>query len=224
MNRRNFLAAGVGGAMSVPLAGWPAKGNGLLIQRRPQAGVRDLFPRLQREAFLNAAGGTPLSTFAEEGLRSHEDMWRWGRGDGRGEAFGEMLTDTRARFAQLIGARPSEISFVQCTKAGEQIVLDSVDSIKSGGSIVTNDLHFNGSLHNLIGLKKAGRDVRIVRARDWRIDLAEMEAAIDKKTALVTVTLVSNINGHVEDVRALSDIAHRNGALIFAVTALLFRC
>jgi len=144
-------------------------------------------------------------------------MWRWGRGDGRGEAFGEMLTDTRARFAQLIGARPSEIAFVQCTKAGEQVVLDGLPSLRDRtGNVVTNDLHFSGSLHNLVGLRRAGLDVRIVRSTDWSVDPEAMAAVMDDRTALVDVALVSNVNGHVEDVRALADMVHARGGYLYA--------
>ena len=216
MNRRDFLATGVGGAVGVGASGWPR------VSRPPHGhqaptDVREMFPRLEREVFLNAAGGTPLSTFSEEGLRSHEALWRWGPGEGRGEAFRQMLSDTRTRFAALIGAQPSEIAFVQCTKAGEQVVLDGLPSLRDRtGNVVTNDLHFSGSLHNLVGLRGAGLDVRIVRSTEWRIDPSAMEAAIDDRTALVDIALVSNVNGHVEDVRSLADMVHARGGYLYA--------
>ena len=43
-----------------------------------------------------------------------------------------------------------------------------------------------------------------------------MEAAIDDRTSLVAVTLISNINGRVEPLRKLSDIAHAHGAYVYA--------
>lgn len=216
MNRRNFLATGVGSAVAVGATGWSDLGRPLSNHQAP-AGVREMFPRLEREVFLNAAGGTPLSTFAQEGLRSHEDLWRWGPAEGRREAFVEMLSDTRARFAALIGALPSEIAFVQCTKAGEQVVLDGLPSLRNRtGNVVTNDLHFSGSLHNLMGLRGAGLDVRIVRSTGWSVDPSAMAAAIDDRTALVDVALVSNVNGHVEDVLALADAVHARGGYLYA--------
>ena len=55
---------------------------------------------------------------------------------------------------------------------GEQLVLERLRALQDPrANIVTNDLHFSGSLHNLIGWRKAGRDVRIVRARDWLVAL-----------------------------------------------------
>ncbi|MCH8873294.1 aminotransferase class V-fold PLP-dependent enzyme, partial [candidate division KSB1 bacterium] len=149
-------------------------------------------------------------------MRRYIEFQRLGNKNGRLEYVREVQAQIRTLFADLIGAETSEIGLVHCTKAGEQIVLDALPGIEQGENIVTNDLHFSGSLHNLIGLQKAGRDVRIVRARDWQVSLEDMQAAIDDRTALVTVSLVSNINGHIEDLSALSEVAYAHGALVFA--------
>ena len=213
MNRREFVLSGLAGSASA----WAAGGAVKPAQRLIDGTIRSSFPGVEERVYLNAAARMPLGAFSQRGLQNYIDTTqRIIPVEDQREYVGTMWQEIRGLFADLIGAREEEVGLVHCTKAGEQIVLDSVDSIKSGGNIVSNDLHFNGSLHNLIGLKRAGRDVRIVRARDWKIDLAEMEAAIDEKTALVTVALVSNINGHVEDITALSDIAQRHGALVFA--------
>jgi selenocysteine lyase/cysteine desulfurase len=127
-----------------------------------------------------------------------------------------MQSEVRGRFGELIGARASEIALVHCTKAGEQIVLDGLEKLRAGGNVVTNDMHFSGSLHKYIGWQRAGRDVRIVRGQDWDVTLDAMDAAIDADTGLVAVTLVSNINGRIEPMRELADIAHARGALVYA--------
>ena len=133
-----------------------------------------------------------------------------------GEYFQKAMNSVKPMFAKLINARPSEIALVHCTKAGENIVFNGLDIQASGGSVVTNDLHYAGSIHSYIGRAKHGLDVRIVRARDWTIRLEDMEAVIDKKTKLVAITLLSNVNGHIEDVRTISEIAHAKGAYVYA--------
>lgn len=220
MNRRDFLAVGAGAAAGGVLGERDNAPAALQAdasrQLRPGAAFRDLFPRLEHETFLNAAAGTPLGAFTERGLRAYEDLWRLGPGDGRGEYFNRMIAETRAALARLIGAQPDEIAFVLSTKAGEQIVLDGLPALAAGANVVTNDLHFAGSLHNLVGRQRAGLDVRIVRARDWSVGLDAMVEAIDNGTALVAVTLVSNINGHFEPLRELADVAHAHGAHVYA--------
>jgi len=200
----------------MPNAGRP-EGAGA-VARSPQstADIRALFPRLEHETFINAAGGTPLSARSREGLDKYEDYWRLGPADGRGAYVGEMLSGVRERIARLIGAEIAEIALVHCTKEGEQIVLNGLPDLRSGGNVVTNDLHFGGSLHNLIGLREAGLDVRIVRSENFDLDLEQMAAAIDDRTALVSVTLVSNINGRIEPMRELADLAHAHGAYVYA--------
>jgi selenocysteine lyase/cysteine desulfurase len=43
-----------------------------------------------------------------------------------------------------------------------------------------------------------------------------MERAVDKKTKLIAVSLVSSVNGHLENMKALSDLAHAHGGYLFA--------
>lgn len=217
MNRRRFVA-GVGGILAAHsvAGGRPARlGQGGRASPL-NTSVRKFFPRLENEIFLNAAGGTPLGRFAEEALKRYQEFWKLGPAEGRGDYPAEVLSKVRERFGRLIGARPSEIGLVHCTKAGEQIVLDSLPALRRGGNVVTNDLHFSGSLHNLIGLRKAGLDVRIVRNDNWDVSLQAMQRAIDERTALVSVSLISNINGRIEPVKELSDAAHSVGAFLYA--------
>lgn len=195
-------------------AGW--NGAGDRPDRPHPQSVRDLFPRLEGETFLNGAGGTPLGDFTDEAIQRYVDMMRLGPGDGRGAWWGDVWGRVRGRFADLIGADAAEVGLVESTKAGEQLVLDALPGLRSGANVVTNDLHFSGSLHNLEGLRRAGVDVRFVPSDDFRVSLDRMADAIDDRTELVTVSLVSNVTGHVEDIRALADLAHGHGALLFA--------
>jgi selenocysteine lyase/cysteine desulfurase len=95
-------------------------------------------------------------------------------------------------------------------------VINGLNIQGSGGNIVTNDLHYAGSIHDYIGRRRAGMDVRIVKNRDWHIDPADMEKAVDSKTKLISITLVSNVNGYVENAKAMSDLAHAHGAYLYA--------
>ena len=215
MNRRSFIAAGIGSSV---LAGgsYGATTSSLKTSVQPgTSSIRSLFPRARQEVFLNAAGGTPLSTFSREGLKKYQDFWELGPADGRADYPGQVLSEIRGLFARLIGAETEEIGLIHSTKAGEQIILDSLPAIRNGANIVTNDLHFGGSIHNLVGLRKAGRDIRIVRNRNWRVDPQEMEEAMDSKTGLLAITLLSNLNGHLEDIRRLADRVHGLGGYVY---------
>ena len=222
MNRRKFFGLGLVGAAEFGLRGKKELGSTARLKPSPAPpllppkDIRKMFPRLERDVFLNAAGGIPQSTFSMDAVNQFETFWRLGPGDGRRELQTQTHRETRELFAKLIGAEADEIAFVQNTKAGEQTILDGIPAIRSGGNIVTNDLHFGGSLHNLLGMRKSGVDVRIVKSKEWTSDLNSMKSAIDNETQLVCISLVSNINGHVEQVRELAEHAHKVGAKVYA--------
>jgi selenocysteine lyase/cysteine desulfurase len=149
-------------------------------------------------------------------MEKYMDFHMYGPGEGREEYAAEAMRSVKPQFARLIGAKPSEIAFVQNTKAGEDIVVNGLGIQASGGNVVTNDLHYAGSIHSYVGRQKAGMDVRIVMAKEWVTDLAAMEAAIDTQTKLVAITPVSNVNGQIEDAKAISEMAHANGGYVYA--------
>lgn len=208
MDRRTFFAAG-GAALAGAACGLPDT-----RQAAEAAGVT--FPRGEGETFLNAAGGMPLSSFSEAGMSRYLDFIRLGPGEGRGEYFNRMWSDIRGDFAALIGADAGEIALVHSTKAGEQLVMDGLPALHEDGNLVTNDFHFSGSLHNLSGMGDAGFDVRIVKSDGKDLPLEAMTARIDERTALVSITLLSNVNGRVEPVRALADAVHDAGGYLYA--------
>jgi selenocysteine lyase/cysteine desulfurase len=83
--------------------------------------------------------------------------------------------------------------------------------------VVTDELHFVGSLPTYSELARHGMDVVTIRASDdGSIDLDRYEEAIDENTRLVAVSLVSTINGFHHDLKRLCELAHSKGALVYA--------
>ena len=65
-------------------------------------------------------------------------------------------------------------------------------------------------------LEKQGVELRIVKHRNWAIDPDDMDNAIDRNTRLVSLALVSNVNGFMHDCKSVSALAHARGAYVFA--------
>jgi selenocysteine lyase/cysteine desulfurase len=86
----------------------------------------------------------------------------------------------------------------------------------SKGRIVTDGYHFDGSLYMYSQLEKLGADVHTVMPEKNRISLDQMDKAIKPGTKLVAVSLVSMVNGFQHDLKALCEIAHSRGALVYA--------
>jgi selenocysteine lyase/cysteine desulfurase len=129
----------------------------------------------------------------------------------------KKLIDIKAEFAALINAKESEISYVPNTSTGENLVVNGLGINYKSDNVVTDALHFEGALLHLQALHdQFGLDLRVVMPRDWRIDLKDLERAINKKTKLVEISLVAMHNGFQPDLKAVCDLAHAHGAYVYA--------
>jgi selenocysteine lyase/cysteine desulfurase len=203
LSRRNWmLAAGAAAWQSAVAA--PAK-----------LPAKSDFDVVKSETCLNNARWHPISIGATRAIDDYLKYKATGGGAAAMDYSAAMQGRVKAQFAALVHADPAEIAFVPSTTVGENLVAASIDLPRSGGNVVTDALHFEGSLYQDGELAKQGLEVRIVRPRDGRIDLADMQAQIDSKTKLVAVSLVSMINGFQHDLKALCDVAHERGALVY---------
>ena len=178
--------------------------------------VRADFPRASRQLWLAAAETHPFGIHTLKALEAYTNFRTLGAGEKRMSFTPEMQAETKARFAALIKAVPEEIAFVQSTTDGENLVLAGLDLGRQGGNVVIDDLHFEASKYMYASLADAGLiELRIVPHRNWQVDLADFERAIDENTRLVSMALVSQINGYKAEAKAISELAHGHGAYLY---------
>jgi selenocysteine lyase/cysteine desulfurase len=163
--------------------------------------------------YLNAAYTHPIPKVSMDAARRAAE----GRGTLPPPTGGQSGTP-KALFAELINAKPSEIAYVSSTSAGENLVVQALDlDRRFDGNVVTDGLHFEGALLHLMELKKQGLDVRVVKpTKEYRIDFKDLEKAVDKNTRLIEVSSASMYNGFQHDLKAVCDLAHANGAYVYA--------
>ncbi|MGH9886965.1 MAG: aminotransferase class V-fold PLP-dependent enzyme [bacterium] len=165
---------------------------------------------------MNAAAMHPLGSFAARAIEEGVAFRLRGAGPGRVDFGAEKQQDLKKRYARLIGATANEIAYTASTSDGENIVVMGMDLARRGGNIVIDELHFTTSLYMYKELEKKGVQLRIVKHRNWAIDVNDMDRAIDKNTRLVSLALVSNVNGFIHDAKAVAALAHARGAYVFA--------
>lgn len=164
--------------------------------------------------FLNCAYTHPMPLAAAAALREWTEYRAHPQSVSQPKKF---VANVKAEFAALINARESEISYVGSTSAGENLIVNGLDINYKSDNVVTDALHFEGALLHLQQLQQRfGLDVRVVMPREWRIELKDLERAIDQKTKLVEVSLVAMHNGFQHDLRAVCDLAHSRGAYVYA--------
>ena len=215
-NRRQFLASTAALAAAVTAETTPRVKDGKV----DWDAVRSDFPWIQNSLWLSASDYHPLSTEAQRMVDTYY-QWRVGGPQGGGSRFsGEMQRETKEMFGKTIGASPDEIAFIHNTTEGENIVVAGMELARKKGNIVLDDLHYQASKFIYHMLERDGDiELRVVRSHKdgrWRVDPEDMAAAIDDDTLLVSIALVSNINGFLHDAKATADAAHAHGAYVYA--------
>ncbi len=215
LDRRAFLAGA--GALAVsarPLfaTAQPAMRAGAVFP----ASVRADFPSVSLETYLNAAAMHPLGSFAARAIEQGLAYRLHGSGEGRADFGAEKQQDLKRRYGRMINATVDEIAFTANTSDGENIVVMGMELPRRGGNVVIDELQFTTSLFMYRELEKKGVELRIVKHRNWAIDLEDMDRAIDKNTRLVSLALVSNVNGFMHDAKGVSALAHARGAYLYA--------
>ena len=200
LSRRTLLGA----AAAMPLATKP-----MLPSVLPDKASYDF-----HGIFLNAAYAHPLNRLVRRAgndfllSRADRDVTRaWPRDNPRNEAV--------RKFAGLIGADPTDIAVVPSTMEGENHIVAALGLGKNAG-VVTDAYHYDASLALYGELGKQGVPVTCLAPKNNRIPLEDVERAITPRTKLVAVSHVGSDTGYQHDLKALSDIAHRKGAFVYA--------
>ena len=221
INRRELLS-GLGGlAASAALQG-QREGAGPLQTAAPASrSAAAAFPRRADFAipegltYINGAYTHPMPVAALEAVRLNAH--KRSRPGGMAERNADLTRDVKGQFAALINAKPDEISFVPNTSTGENLIVNGLGIPRTGGNVVTDALHFDGAILHLLELRRDhGLDLRIVMPRNGRIELADLERAIDRNTRLVELSLVAMYNGFQHDLKAVCDLAHAHGSYVYA--------
>ncbi|MCO4768784.1 MAG: aminotransferase class V-fold PLP-dependent enzyme [Deltaproteobacteria bacterium] len=136
-----------------------------------------------------------------------------------------LIDDARDQVADLIGARARDLFFTSGGTESDNTALMGVLAARPRGRhLVTSSIEHKAILDMAKWLETA-HDVRVtllgVDGRG-RHDLDEVREAIADDTTLVSLMLANNEIGNINDITAISEIAHEHGALVHcdAVNAL----
>lgn len=171
------------------------------------------FPLAEGVTYLNCGSQFPVSIQARKAMDEYLDHKQ---DFGPTDNYRLNEEGPIEKFAKLVNADPDELSYVQSTTTGEMMVIRSLGLPEAGARVVCDTLHFFGSLPLYADLGKKGCDVAWVKEVDGRIRLEDLDKAITPGTKLVSLSLVSTINGFEQDLKAVCDLAHSRGALVYA--------
>jgi len=217
LSRREFIsgasaAAALSGVSPASLSGVrPVVG---IASKDDPLGVRSDFPVVEQSVYLDSAYITPSPLQAVEAAQAFAEA------KARDPvSLGGMLQETnlmRQRFATLIGASEMEIGVLFATSDGENIVSRALD-LKQGDNVVIDDLHYDTTylLYQKLA-EQRGLEVRIVNSEAGGAPVDAFAEHVDRQTQLISVAWVSHQNGFRHDLAGLADLAHSNGAYLYA--------
>ncbi|HEY7508373.1 MAG TPA: cysteine desulfurase family protein, partial [Nitrososphaera sp.] len=125
----------------------------------------------------------------------------------------------RKRVADLVGAKPSEITFTSGgTEADNFAIKGAADYARSGNParnhVVTSYVEHDAVLEPCRDLERLGYRVTFLPVTaEGMVRPEDLQAALTPDTALVSVMHANNEVGTVQPIKELAQIAHRAGAL-----------
>jgi cysteine desulfurase len=147
----------------------------------------------------------------------------FGNSASRNHPFGwvaeEGVDYAREQVAQLIGADSKEIIFTSGATEAINLALKGAFEMyrKKGNHIITAKTEHKAVLDTCKKLETMGAEVTYLDVQpDGLIDLAQLEAAMTKKTILVSIMWANNETGVIQPMAAISKICEKHGALLMS--------
>jgi cysteine desulfurase / selenocysteine lyase len=172
------------------------------------------FPSKRSSIQFNHAAVCPLPARAADAIRAYADNLSV-RGALDWKDWIRKADEVRALAARLIGAGDgvggaASISIVPNTTWGLNIVASGFP-FRAGDSVVTTASEFPANLAPWVGLAGRGVTVRRVPTRDGAFTAADVEAACDATTRLVSVSLVAFHTGFRAPAEELAALCRSRG-------------
>lgn len=175
---------------------------------------------MNRFVYADNAATTPMSESVFEAMKPYltehygnpSSLYRIGREARR------AMTEARMKVARALNAKdPSEIIF---TGGGSQADNLAIRGYVKGRSargkkhIITSKIEHHAVLYTCEALEKEGYPVTYLDVdAQGHVDLEQLKSVITDQTALVTIMAANNEIGTIQNLKAISEIAHAHGAV-----------
>ncbi len=134
-----------------------------------------------------------------------------------GQQARAALEEARGQVAALVSAQPSEIVFTSSGTEADNLALHGVtrSAREPRLKLVVAAIEHHAVLNTAKALIGDGVPVELLRSgSDGKVDLDDLRAKVDDRTALVSVMLANNETGVIQPIEEVVEIARRSGALV----------
>lgn len=217
LDRRDFLATAASLAAGAALG--PGEAHAALPPGHPAGsdddplGVRADFPITATRTYLNTAYIAPIPKPVAAAVQAFNEKRM-----NDPLSVGDLLRQvgaTKGKFAKFINAQPDEMALLYTTSEGR-----TSSPTPSTGRRVTTSWWTTCTMRrrssSIVSFEARHRvELRIVKSRNGAAEAADYEPLVDARTRLVSIAWVSSVNGYRHDVRAIAEVAHAKGALVY---------
>jgi selenocysteine lyase/cysteine desulfurase len=173
--------------------------------------IRSRFGIFERKIYLNSCSQGALSDAVQAGFADYIASWHeqgspW-------ELWVEQYEAARTAFARFINASPDEVAIVTSASAGINSIASALN-FRERKKVVMGEFEFPTMGHIWLAQRVRSAEVQFVTAEGDSIPAARYEKAIDRNTLIVPLTHVCFKNGYRSEVSAITQMAHRSGALV----------
>jgi cysteine desulfurase len=135
-----------------------------------------------------------------------------------GRAAYQAVETAREQVAQLLGCATSEVIFTGCGSESDTLAIRgaALAQRQRGNHIITQVTEHPAVLNICRALTRLHgfRITYLPVDTDGRVNPADVEAAIDDQTVLVTIMHANNETGTLQPIAQIAEIAHQHGALM----------
>jgi selenocysteine lyase/cysteine desulfurase len=183
------------------------------IPIRLTAAWRDEFPGLERSTYMNTCSLGQLSRRSIAAMNEFMDLWMRYGASAWYELWMGKLAETRARFARLINAQPHEVAILPSVGVALSVIGSSLDFSRRP-EVVATEMDFPTVAYQWMARQRLGVRLRLLECPDrTAVPIEAFAEAIGPQTALVATTHVFFTSGWIQDMAAISALAHGHGAL-----------
>ncbi len=174
---------------------------------------REQMPVSRQWAYFDHAAVAPLSRPAAETLKTYAETCATS-GDVQWLEWSAKIQSLRSLTAELIHCEADEVALVPNTTAGINFVAGGFPW-ENGDNVVLPEGEFPSNHYPWLNLADRGVEAKLVPRRDGRVEVADLIAAVDARTRMISVSWVGYASGFRVDLTSLVEQAHERGVLVF---------
>lgn len=177
--------------------------------------------------YLDYAATTPVDPRVAEKMMQYLTMdGEFGNPASRSHRFGwhaeEAVEIARSQIADLVNADPREIVFTSGATESNNLAIKGAAQFyhKKGKHLITLKTEHKAVLDTMRALEREGFEVTYLDVEaNGLVDLAKLQAAMRADTVVVSIMMVNNEIGVVQDIAAIGEMCRANGTIFHVDSA-----